>query len=365
MFAVHLVRLAALTCELVAPETSRGVPRDHEDPAAWPRDYQLEWNAPQECPSRDDVEALVEGLLEGPRFGDTGTVQLRASITVSEDGYVMILRSEFRGATDKHELHERSCSVLAETVALIVVATLDPNVPPPVDDVSAVPEPVPPNVDQPDSRNALRRVPAPEPQTPRRSTDQTTVPLRSRSWSPRSASRRVPGATFGLSLGPEIGALGVATADVQGWVGPAWRHWGIEAYANFVLPRTISEGTVEGQFWQWTAGTRACGRPTRPPFEFPLCLGAEVGQIVGTRRDLLVEPSARHVWIGPAAQVSLVWVRNLVGICASLGTAVRLVGADFGGGGVELVRAWPVSLRGLLGIYLRLPPRNAGNADKG
>lgn len=335
-----------------------------QDPSRWPSDYELVWDAPSNCPSVEELEAIVLRLLPGPTFGQGGRAELRASVRAIDTGYRLSFAGTFDGTTETYEVEEHDCGVLAESVALIVAAVMSPFADPwdRASDGEVAERPVEaPLLAETDSLEPQQESSRAELQ-PRTNTGESEPSQRpvQHDREPRSRATGSPMAELTLSAGIEAGAFGAVMPSLRGSVGPRWTWFGIEAVGLLVLPRPIADDGFEGLFWLWSASARTCGHPPARTVQFPICLGLEVGQLFG-RRDASRD---EHLWLAPLATFGVSWEKRGFGVRVDAELGVRLIGANFLVNGESFVTSWPVSARGFVGFFTRLP-RIRGAHDNG
>jgi hypothetical protein len=88
--------------------------------------FELEWNAPEGCPSRDDVLARVRGHLPAH---DSSRTALAAQVSVTQVGsaFQIGLQLRDRGAVAHRTLTAESCDAAAEVAALLIALAVDPH----------------------------------------------------------------------------------------------------------------------------------------------------------------------------------------------------------------------------------------------
>lgn len=320
-------------------------------PVQRPRDVPpMTWEAPAECPSVEDVVASVHVLAPGV-LSDPSPARVFASVRVVESRYEVELRlhdgeDEFRRA-----FVGDNCEEVAEAIALVVAVLLDPVV---------------------SASNVQARATADVPPTPvieavplEPPTAAAEDPIEDRAALIESPRRPIRGARVraGLKLaggggyGPTnagFGELG-ATAAVIG------ERWRVELGGTWTPSRVLrSDGDIGGRIDGWRVAARGCFVPrvgARDRLELPLCPGFELGQVRGRGLDELpVVLTASFPWIAVALGQGLWFApieRFAIGIDLQL--AVPLRGGRFLIETVEVQRIAPVSMRGIVGIEVRLP----------
>ena len=87
---------------------------------------ELDWDAPDPCPDRDDVEALVSRHL-GDRATARAPVSASGRIVQTPTGYALTLRT----STGERHIEAVSCDELAQSAAVILALLIDPQAAPP------------------------------------------------------------------------------------------------------------------------------------------------------------------------------------------------------------------------------------------
>jgi len=244
--------------------------------ALWPqpaRALELRWTAPATCPSQEDVQARIDGLLRAPGKPASSVEQgahASAKLSALRSGFKLVLTLSGDGLGGTRTLTGKDCAELAETAAFLIAVAIDPSLPgaePPAAEPAPPREPpvVPPPPEAP---------PAPPPPAP------------------RTVERPLP---FSLQAGAFGGAwragLPSTQAQVGASVGVALGRVQIELRGTYVVER-IQEGL----------GRDDSDDTTPPPMTPPPTLA-------GKSRSL--ELALCHLWGtrffgGPCASVALV-----------------------------------------------------------
>jgi hypothetical protein len=234
-------------------------------PEARTRGYELEWESPPECPTRDEVEGAIDRRLGTLPPNPRGVVHARAHIEVDSKGRYGL---ELVLDDGDRKLDSPRCDELADAAALIVAIAVNP------DAALADPGPVVP------APVSLEPAPAPEPAVDVTPTATRTRTAATRPW----FYLRLAGA-FGYGPVPAP-AGGISFA-----FGLSGRHYRTELEGTYWPARAIesrSNASVGGSFRMGTALARGCGvvggpRDSSPGFvvAVPLCGGLEIGAISG------------------------------------------------------------------------------------
>ncbi len=294
-----------------------------------PPSIELVYEAPVVCPTRADVLRATHALLgDGPRAGPL--LRARAKVVSGTDErFHLDLELEREGSTSRRTLDAQSCQTLADTTALLIALSYDPEAleragaPPP----EPVPQaPVPPPPPEP--------FPAPAPTTavvgpllapivlppppPRPGAKRTTFGFRARL-----------GATFGVAdmPDPHAGMTGAVALRVDAYVVEGAFELGIgstgtldgrpDAGADFTLATGILRGCrVLAPFWP--RYPRKQGAP-----ELEGCVGIELGSLAGEGFGVQDPERGEALWAAPRVDARLG-----VGVIGPLSLGVE-VGAAF------------------------------------
>ncbi|WAS95545.1 hypothetical protein [Nannocystis punicea] len=174
----------------------------------------------------------------------------------------------------------------------------------------------------------------------------------------RAAIRLTEGIS-GVALPAVSNELGLGVA----LLGARWRA---EVVAHGRLParvRAPDQPSIGADLSLWAVGVRGCAVPrvSRPApslrtFEFPLCAGAEVGQVLARSVGLAVPGRVGLVWAAITAAPGVQWVpRPWLAVGLQVELAAPLLRHEFVIRGLPpLHRLGPVDVRGLLGVEFRL-----------
>jgi len=336
----------------------------HEDPQ-----LRLEWVAPTECPSADNVRTTVVRAL-GMQPPDRMALAAEARIDRVDSGFRLRLVIDDGSGAWERTLESVNCEELSNAGALILVMTVDPritqlepvpstadlapSVPLASNDVLGEPPVVPPIAAAPTATAVASSKNAPPSVEPTDGVEQapstrTPAPPRRR-LDLRFLGRAQAG--FGFGPLPRIGAtialgLGFGTGS-----------WLVEATGNYWMPVDGDEHAglhIRAQLW--SVGLRGCGQFTWSKLSVPICGGVEAGQIVAeVRGDLQESRTAGDAWAAATAGIGIVgWLGRGFGVCAH-GTAqiaLRRPGFDTQPSGTLLWRARPAGVQILAGLCVR------------
>ncbi len=338
-----------------APRLVAAEPSEPPHPAA----YELRWDAPTECPSREALIEQIEDLLTAPPSG-SGVAVISGTVSRSEGQYALRLTTEFRGRLDHRDFSASSCDELATATTLLIAVALEPSLGKardvPHEDDTTVDEAPPP------SRIPLPTI-ATEPESPSPPTtqhaEQPPSDLRTEFGAPRTEARpnrARPRGLARLGVGPEWGALAAATAGFELSLGFGWPRARVLLHGLYLAPHRHRYGSGRGGLHQLgSVGARGCGVVRARSIGFPLCGGLEGGTLRVDSRGL--EPASTRFgpWLGPLLSAGLERHWERVGIFADLEFVGRAVGSATRVDGVVEVEQFVVSSRLLAGIELRFP----------
>jgi hypothetical protein len=220
----------------------------------------LSWQAPPDCPSRDDVRAELVRLLGGEIRLAAGR-DLKASASVAhEQTWSVSIETVRAGRSGRRSIEAASCQDLADATALILALTIDPDV------VTTRPT-------RPEPPTALPPLPAAPP---------PSVPTVARPAPPKQP--RPADFLFGVQVQGSQGTLPSVDAGLGGSVGVVGRRYRVELRAAYGLRRdqTANAATLPGAYGQFNflAGTLAgCFRLGQQALAFGPCVDAEVGVV--------------------------------------------------------------------------------------
>jgi len=348
----------AVSALLAAPAVPQVPPSPREVRVA------LQWQAPPQCPSRDEVAGHIsrfsDAVLTAP--GDA-SVQIDGVVTPTGRGYAVVVTVATATESSQRQLEADDCVLLGRAVGLVVAVALDPLVvaarvsteaeasatpkPAPEPEPTLLAEPVPPP-----------RGPAPEPAQP-----QPPRPP-SADGPPRAAGSRVEvGGRLGLGVGGLIlpgAGLGLLAAPFVGG-----RRFVGELALQYWVPRGEElSGTVDAgaSFQLATAGLRACPVLAFDRWRVLPCAGIDGGAVIGAGRGTSLAANERvaSAWAAAIVQVGAeVTLTPRLGLFAAFEGAIALTRPEFHldlpSGAATLHQAGRFGPRGLLGIVVHTP----------
>ena len=290
-------------------------------------DARLRWTAPTGCPASADVETEIEELA-GMTLADVEAISVDAAVVEGEDGgYQLSLRIETDTGAQARTLESPDCGELAGVAATLVAVTMQAAVPEPEPEPTPEPEPAPEPEPEPEP------APEPEPEAP--------------AWS----------GFAGFSIGPGFGALPGLAAVGSLALGARSRWLQLEADGNVWFPRSTRLADASGTLLLWSIGTRACGLPAAGRVTFPLCAGAEGGQMQGSAEGVANARRASLPWFAVTTRAGVrVPLTGRLSLRADLGVLIPVLRPGFSIDGVGVLhRATPVAGTGGLGLEVNFP----------
>jgi hypothetical protein len=325
---------------------------------------ELSWDAPASCPAEAFHAPLRRYLGARASTGPTLPVQVR-------------LREAARGrwqldldiaAAGARRLTAERCETAADAAAFIVAQALTnaaptptpPDAPPPDDPQSPTPPAlVPePNLDPGPTAPPLVPGPTAPPLDPAIDTPPGPAPdPLPPAIPPRPAPQRLALRLGGGFSGGALPAVGGELGLLLGLLGPRWR---VDLLARGLLPTRATSRVapeVSARLGLWALGARACAVPRRARLEFPLCAGAELGQVLARSQGLAANGRAELLWAALTASPGLAWSpRPWLALVASAQLAVALIRHDIVVRGLpRLHRLGPVDAGLSLALEWRFP----------
>lgn len=336
---MNALGLALLLAPPVLPEP------DGEPPVA----IQLEWIAPEGCPTTDDVRRTISALLaRRVDLDPTATVVARGEIDRAGASFRLRLSVDTAESAESRELQAERCDVLGEAAGLIVATGIDPaRVAARVHEQEVAPAVAP---------TAAPTVPPPE---------RTAAPTPT-STAPKDSSKRkpiLPRAAISITSGPAIGLVPSVAAWLGGDVAVHLERARIGATVGHAFARPTGEDDEVGaRVRLTTGGLMGCYAPTWKKVSLAACGLAEAGAMHATGRGPGVDAtSQRALWIGLGLRTGVEWAPiRWVALVAQVDVlaAARRPGfhvAQPGEDPQQVFRAAPAALRVSFGLSFRFP----------
>jgi hypothetical protein len=299
--------------------------------------YQLIWEAPDRCPSTEQVRERIDELI-AVTPADPHDERIRVEVRVSEQppSFVASVRMQSAASDGRRELGDVDCDELAESVALIIALAVDPEL------MSRESE----SIDEP-----IAAEPVDEP-VPTIEPSEAIEPVEPSDPARPSAGLR----GFGLALrgGAGLAVLSTASARASLSASSFGRLWRAEIGVAMSMPQTIDMG----RFSSAAAELRGCWVPELGPIELPVCAGFEVGAMTGVGRTGDGR-RATAPWLAAAPGLGMSWVglQNRLALGLRVDALLPLLRPAFASDeGRLLVRAG-AGAQALVGVEVRFSTR--------
>jgi hypothetical protein len=248
------------------------------------------WEAPPECPQREQVLARVAELLADE---PASPLAIRANVSVEAGGAYRaeIVTREPEGAARTRVLSAPSCGELAEASAVVIALAIAPGaaLAPPADDAQPAPAPAPPARPEPPAVPELGNEGSTE-AAPR-------APAARRPLSLRFAARAGALGDFGSTSGAGLGVSAGGTLRLGRYLQVALR-------ANYLPSRqhTVPGVNGKGVALSLASGAAfACLVPLAAPVELGLCGEMEVGALFARGFGTAQQGHPTVAWTAPGA----------------------------------------------------------------
>lgn len=242
---------------------------------------ELEWSAPDGCPTRQDVLSRAAALL-----GQTGSEQriiARGRIRAAEGEFELELETVTSDGTGRRRLRAGQCGELAQPAALLLALAVDPAV--------TAPEPAP---SEPTSE-PTPIAPAPAPAAPPTPAAPGPRPV-------DEARESGLAARLALGLAGDVGALPAPAPGIAGSLGAALGPTTLEARLTVLLEQRAEIGGGRGgAFALASAGLSACHDVATTPVVLAPCLGVEAGRLSGAGFGVREPGSGSALWVAGLA----------------------------------------------------------------
>lgn len=306
----------------------------------------LDWSAPEECPSAEEVLAMASRHSTI----DAQPIHADARVERTPDGYRLRLTIPRDGDAHVREVQAVSCQAVAEAAALLVSLAAEHGATPPEQGDGLVPVPVPPDVPPIDDP-----LPPPTPASNAGVDTAASEPVPAPRQEPAvSGFLRAEGLLQALKLLPKAGPGAGLSAGIRG------RRWRVEARGRYVFARPVDyPAPIRGgaDVSLWTVGVAACYEPGVGRFSAPVCGGMAAGQMRAEGRDVSRPGGAAYPFAEATAGAALTF--------ALVPRVALTVGAEGAASIVRpryhiedrprLFRAGPGSVRALGGLEVRFP----------
>lgn len=320
-------------------------------------DLTVEWDAPSECPTRDEAR---EQILRGLSDGVTGRVVVRARVRQIAEDWTLRVEIEGPQGVGHRVLRARTCEEATAVAAVVVAIAVDPAAESLSDPSDEVEEPVAvksqstiesateSEVATEPARIEPERIevaePEPDPPPPR----ELAVALEVRG-----------GVAMG-SIGPIAGHIG-GTAALQG------RWWEVYAGARRrTASRIDADGLTAGGRFAVTAAQLGAGpRIDLGALEIPIRAGVELGRIRAEGYGDIEATTAFRLWAAAVLSAGVAWSpREIVALGLGIDGVVPLLRPGFTIGDIEVLTVGRFAFRAWLGVALRFSLTKSGSAGK-
>lgn len=319
---------------------------------------ELRWQGPPSCPETEFHAALARYL--DPSADTVVKLEVHARVHATRGRWILDLDVVDAAGTGSRQLTAGRCETVVDAAAFVVAQAIDrSSAAPQSDPPDPTPPPEPPTIGVPPAPLPVEVPPAPpapleptpppvvEPPAPVLTNTTPSSPTRSR----LRGAVRLRGGLGGVAL-PGV------TAELGLLVGLTAARWRVDLVSLGRLPvRTdaATEPTVGARLAMWAVGPRGCGLPRIARLALPLCLGAEVGQVLGRSVGLSTEGRDASTWAAVTASPGLMWEpRHWLAFTLEFELAVALLRYDWVIRGLPPIhRIGPAQLRGFAGVEFR------------
>lgn len=326
---------------------------------AQPEPVQLSWIAPASCPTAGEVIEFVRGRV--PPSSEPSPQTLIASGVITRRDQVFVLSLQVDGSSSStRTLEDPDCKAVSDAAGLILALAIaaergaqreveaDPAAPATIADPPA-------QLDQPETpaqapSDSVVELPAQPASPPVQVAPSQVLGLRVSGGPALDVGRRA------LPLGFEVEATPwVQLGSFRAELAIRWQP---------VRASRDTEG-VGVDVGRWAAGIKACGVPGIGRFAFPLCGGAEAGQMYGRGVGQIRNLSTRVTW-GAAVGSASVEVDIGAGFGAAIltHTGLAVLRPKFINDQDQVYRASRFNFSFLAGVFFRWPQRNAQKVSK-
>lgn len=259
------------------------------------------WSAPAGCPSADNVQARVSGLLGGDASAArVADVRAAGQVERVDGGFRLLLSMGIAGAPSSRVIEARTCDELAGAAAIAIALLARSTLSGP----SATSGEGPPSSSSSAPAPENAQPPPPEPAAPR--------PARAKATPAPAVSagglRAVLNAPIGLA---GWGSLPSAAVGVGAGLGVRWNALRVVARGELWAPQNSEVSGFATQFALQSASAEACLVQSLGGVELGPCLGSAVQRLKGDGLGSSV--------FSPSSRTAL-WFSGLAGVFVSLPT---------------------------------------------
>ena len=240
--------------------------------------FQLSWQAPGDCPSREAVVASVSRLVStGHNVPDVLEAQVRVK-QQSASHYTLWLTTEHNGILGERVFHGRSCQAVVDAAVVTLALMLSP-------DSQGFPEATPETV--------ARVAPSAPAQAPNRVVSVSAKP-----------KKKVAATWFATSsLGLHVGILPEPGPELSLGTGLAWGRgsvWLRGGYAPAENVRIAGQPNRGARLWASSATALGCWALVDGAARLGTCLGADVTRVQGYGLGVSHSRTGVTAWTSPA-----------------------------------------------------------------
>jgi hypothetical protein len=256
----------------------------------------LTWNAPAGCPSADNVQARISGLLGGDASA-ARVADVRASGQVErvDGGFRLLLSMGIAGAPSSRVIEARTCDELAGAAA-IAIALLARST---LNDPSATSGEEPPPTSPSDSAPKSPPTPSPEPTAPAASDSATPT---SGPDAPAGGLHAVLDVPIGLA---GWGSLPSTALGLGAGLGLRWKALRVVAWGELWAPQNSEVAGFTAHYALQSARAEACLVQSWHGVELGPCLGSAVQRLKGdgVGSDVFSPSSSSTLWFSGLAGI--------------------------------------------------------------
>lgn len=312
----------------------------------------LDWSAPLECPTHEDLRAQVHRSLP-PTSKPLAPLHAVVRVAAAQDGYVVHLRIEGHG---RRTLEAESCAEAMDATALIIAMAIDDAPPAAIPAAQPEPSPEPTTGLVPSQPNAAQPT-RPSVKPTAQESGANPPPVDQPTPTPTPTIQITGRLAGGLGVGP-LPSAGLTMAAAAGLGGHGWRAELALGMWPATSGRLAARPDVGVGARLWSVGARGCGVPTRATLSFPLCAGLDVGRVRAAGEGDIASRVAFSPWIAFVAGAGATWWwSRFVGIGARVDGHISLRRPRFHTEpqATPIHEASLVGLQALLGLSLRGP----------
>jgi hypothetical protein len=284
-----------------------------------PMPLDLEWIAPEGCPSRAEVLEQVARIVTAAASGERARVKARAVFSRMEDGRWHVAITTFGEGAGERSLDAASCPAASDATALVLALRIDPTIAARLERTPTTPPFPPPPIPRPDSdapRTLSPTTPPPNPAEGPSGTPPAPTP-------PAAPARSSARSQLALGVSVTLGVGEMPNPDVAGELALAWglSRLRIEVHAATGFLQNASapgRSDVTGSTRLFTGGARGCGVLVPRRVSLAACAVGEIDWMWISGQGAHVSLDANAGWTALGGGALLTW---------SLGDRIALRGS--------------------------------------